>query len=168
MFLFIGSQEFLVHRSIGPLVHLTISPYVQWTSDPLDHWSIGPLDHLSIGPLVHWSIGPLDHDPLVHLSIGPLVCWSIGPLDYRSIGPLVECQISNVNEVKLLSERTSGVPPIIFFIAGTSSTKEVLSFPHSSFWRVFYLYFFHIKNISIRSWLEMQNPLNALNEQQGL
>ena len=35
VFLFIGSQEFLVH------------------------WSIGPLVHFHIGPLVHWSIGPL-------------------------------------------------------------------------------------------------------------
>ena len=52
----------------------------------------------------------------VHWSIGPLVHWSIGPLDYWSIGPLVECQILNVNKVKLLSERTSGVPPVIFSI----------------------------------------------------
>ena len=72
------------------------------------------LVHWSIDPLVHWSIGPVVHDPLVHLSIGPLVRWSIGPLDYWSIGPLVECQMLNVNKVKLLSERTSGVPPIIF------------------------------------------------------
>ena len=35
-------------------------------------------------------------------------------LDYWSIGLLVEFQISNVNMVKLLSERTSGVPPVIF------------------------------------------------------
>ena len=38
---------------------------------------------------------------------GPLVHWSIGPLVHWSIGP-------NVNKVKLLSERTSGVPPVIF------------------------------------------------------
>ena len=33
-----------------------------------------------------------------------------------SIGPLVECQMLNVIKVKLLSERTSGVPPVIFVI----------------------------------------------------
>ena len=34
----------------------------------------------------------------------------------QHIGPLVECQMLNVNKVKLLSERTSGVPrpPVIF------------------------------------------------------
>ena len=53
---------------------------------------------ISWGPLFHWS--------MVH--------WSIGPLDYWSIGSLVECQMLNVNKVKLLSERTSGVPPVIF------------------------------------------------------
>ena len=67
--------------------------------------SWGPLVHLSIGPLVpcdHWTIGPWDH-----WSIGPLVNHSISPLVHWSIGP-------NVNKVKLLSERTSGVPPVIF------------------------------------------------------
>ena len=34
--------------------------------------------------------------------------------DYWSICPLVECQMLNVNKVQLLSERTSGVPPVIF------------------------------------------------------
>ena len=75
---------------------------------PLIHWSIGPLVNWSIGRLVHWSIGPLDH-----CSIAPFVHKSIGPLDHWSIGPLVECQMSKVNKVKLLSERTSGVPPVI-------------------------------------------------------
>ena len=56
---------------------------------------------MSIGPLVHWTIGPFVH-------------WSIGPLDYRSMSPLVECQMFNVNKVELLSERTFGVPPVIF------------------------------------------------------
>ena len=36
--------------------------------------------------------------------------------DYWSIGLLVDCQMSNVNKVKLLSERTSGVPPVIFYL----------------------------------------------------
>ena len=40
--------------------------------------------------------------------------WSIGPLVRWSIGPLVECRMLNVIKVKLLSERTSGVPPVIF------------------------------------------------------
>ena len=31
-----------------------------------------------------------------------------------SIGPLVEGQMLDVSKVKLLSERTSGVPPVIF------------------------------------------------------
>ena len=87
---------------------------------PLVHWSIGPLVHWSIGPLFHWSIGPL-----VHLSIGPLVRWSIGPLDYWSIGPLVECQILNVHKVKLLLKRTSGVPPVIFYML--ESSPELMS-----------------------------------------
>ena len=64
--------------------------------------------------------------PLVHLSIGPLVRWSIGPLDYWSIGPLVECQMLNVNKVKLLSERTSGVPPVIIpFVEDYVNTAQV-------------------------------------------
>ena len=29
----------------------------------------------------------------------------------------MKCQMSNVNKVKLLSERTSGVPPVIFGLA---------------------------------------------------
>ena len=89
---------------------------VEW---PLVHWSIGPLVHWSIGPLVHWSIGPLIHcsiiqlfhwyvAPLVHCSIGPLVHWTIGPFHHWSIGSSFEYQISKVNKVKLLSERTSG------------------------------------------------------------
>ena len=53
-------------------------------------------------------------DPFIHPSINPLLLWSIGPLDYWSIGPLSECQMLNVNKVKFLSERTSGVPPVIF------------------------------------------------------
>ena len=52
--------------------------------------------------------------PLVPLSIGPLVDWSIGPLVHWSIVRLVHCSIGPL--VKLLSERTSGVPPIIFWI----------------------------------------------------
>ena len=36
--------------------------------------------------------------------------------DHWSISPLVECQMLNVNKVKLLSERISGVPPVIFFL----------------------------------------------------
>ena len=51
---------------------------------------------------------------MVHWSIGLLVHWYVGPLVHETIGPLVECQMLNVNKVKLLSERTSGVPPIIF------------------------------------------------------
>ena len=80
--------------SIGPLVCWSIGLLVHCTIGPLDHWTNGPLDHRTIGPLDHWTIGLLDQ--LVH--------WSI-----------VECQISKVNKVKLLSERTSGVPPVIFF-----------------------------------------------------
>ena len=64
-----------------------------------------------MGPLVHWSIGPL-----VLWSISPLVHWSICPLVRWSIGPLVECRMLNVIKVKLLSERTSGVPPVILYL----------------------------------------------------
>ena len=40
----------------------------------------------------------------------------LGPLDYWFIGPLVECQMLNVNKVNILTERTSGVPPVIFIL----------------------------------------------------
>ena len=53
------------------------------------------------GQLAHWSIGPWSIGLLVHWSIGLLVHWSNG-------------WMSNFNKVKLLSERTSGVPPVIF------------------------------------------------------
>ena len=65
--------------------------------------------------VINWAIVPLDH-----WFIGPLVYWSIDPLVPWSIGPLVECQMSKVNVVKLLSERTSGVPPIIVVSAHSS------------------------------------------------
>ena len=72
-----------------------------------------PLVHQSIGRLVDWSIGPL-----VHWSIGPLVLW-LNVKCHKSYivwhMSYVKCQISNfkcqmlnVNNVKLLSERTSG------------------------------------------------------------
>ena len=104
MFQFSNFQMF--QYSIGPLVY--------WSIGPLVYWSISLFDHLTIGPLVQWSIGPLSLGPLVHWSIGPLVYWTNGPLNHWSIGPLVECKMVNVNKVKLLSERTSGVPPVIF------------------------------------------------------
>ena len=69
-------------------------------------FSKGCKSFLSIGPLVHWYI----------FRLVPWVYWSIGPLDYWSIGPLVECQMLKVNKVKLLSERTSGVPLVIFHL----------------------------------------------------
>ena len=43
-------------------------------------------------------------------SIGPLVHWSIGPLVHWLN---VKYQMPIVNKVNLLSERTSGVPPVI-------------------------------------------------------
>ena len=71
--------------------------------------------HLSIDPLVpndHWTIGPWDH-----WSIGSFVNYSIIPLVHWSIGP-------NVNKVKLLSERTSGVPPVFFSYATDIGDKR--------------------------------------------
>ena len=81
-------------NSSGPPQHRAARTTANHSAEALAlvHWS-----------MVHWSIGPF-----VHWSIGLLVCWSIGPW---SIGPLVECQMLSVNKVKLLSERTSGVPP---------------------------------------------------------
>ena len=38
-----------------------------------------------------------------------------------SVGPLVECRMLNVIKVKLLSERISGVPPVIFIAKIASS-----------------------------------------------
>ena len=70
--------------------------------------TIGPFVLYSIGPLVNWSSGPLVYWSMVH--------WSVGPFDYWFIGPLVECQMLNVNKVNFLSERTSGVPLVIFVI----------------------------------------------------
>ena len=82
-----------------------------------DHWFICPLVHWSIGPLVHWSFGPLV--PYDHWTIGPWDHWSICPLVNHSISPLVHWSIGpNINKVKLLSERTSGVPPVIFSFQG--------------------------------------------------
>ena len=46
---------------------------------------------------------------------------------YWSIGPLVEFQMSNVNKVKLLSERTSGVPLVIFCFYLKALTKFYIS-----------------------------------------
>ena len=66
-----------------------------------------------LGDILGISSGYLDD---ILGTIGPFVHWSIGPLDYWSISPLVECQMLNVTKVKLLSERTSGVPPVIFTI----------------------------------------------------
>ena len=54
-----------------------------------------------------------------------LVHWSVCPLVYWSIGPLVECQISKVNKVRILSERTSGVPPVIFILLSIQSLSFV-------------------------------------------
>ena len=88
------------------------------------YWGyLGPLVHWSIGPLVQWSIGPLVNWSIVPLVYGPLVLWSVGPLDYWFIGSLVECQMLNAKKVNLLSERTSGVPPVIF----RSNSIEVLN-----------------------------------------
>ena len=65
-----------------------------------------PLVHWSIGPLIPWSIGPLVH----YWSIGPLVHWSIGWMSNVKFHMTnVKNQMSNVNKIKLLSERTSGV-----------------------------------------------------------
>ena len=106
----------------------------------MDHWSHGPLVHWTIGPLVHWSIGTLEHwtiGPLDHWTIGTLVHWFIGSLVLWSIGPLVDCQMSKVNKVKFLSERTSGVPPVIFPIPILSVSYLnlilILSWPWSYF-----------------------------------
>ena len=67
--------------------------------------------------VINWAIVPFDC-----WFIGPSVQWSIGPLVPWFIGPLVECQMLNVNKVNLLSERTSGVPPVIFYTNHKSST----------------------------------------------
>ena len=45
-------------------------------------------------------------------------------MDYWSIGPLVECQMLNVDKGKLLSERTSGVPPVIFLFCSREELAE--------------------------------------------
>ena len=81
--------------------------------------------------LVHWNIGPL-----VHWSIDRMVHWSIGPSVRWSIGPLVECWMFNVIKVKLLSERTSGVPPVIFAIARTITCHASSLPPYFLLWMI--------------------------------
>ena len=98
------SNQSLCHLwSIGLLVHWTIGPLVHWSISPLVYWSIGSLDHCSTGLWVHWAIGLLVH-------------W-------------IECQISNVNKVKLLLERTFGVPPVIF--SSDNLTYHMPILPHT-------------------------------------
>ena len=61
-------------------------------------------------------IGDILGISLAHLSLGPLVHWSIGPL--------VECRMLNVIKVTLLSERTSGVPPVIFVFGAAADENN--------------------------------------------
>ena len=44
----------------------------------------------------------------------------------------VKCQMSNVNKVELLSERTSGVPPVIFFLHSSSPQCSVWVYGEAS------------------------------------
>ena len=60
-----------------------------------------------IGPLVHWSIGPL-----VHWSLCLLVHW----LNVKCQKSNVKCQMPKVHKLNLLSERTSGAPPVFFSV----------------------------------------------------
>ena len=51
----------------------------------------------------------------------------------QHIGPLVECQMLDIKKVKLLSERTSGVPTVIFTVAFDHTVAYVLnSYCHES------------------------------------
>ena len=52
-------------------------------------------------PLAHWSIGPL-----VECQMSNVICQMTN----------VKNQMSNVNKVNFLSERISGVPPVIFLL----------------------------------------------------
>ena len=127
----------LVHWSIGPLVHWTIGPLVHWSQGPLVHWSIGPLDH--------WYIGPLDH-------------WFIGSLVHWSIGPLVECWMLNVIKVKLLSKRTSGVPPVIFKFPLSAILNRVDLVPGSGYWT-------YLKSVEANYWyICCKSAPNGLNQ----
>ena len=69
VFLFIGSQEFLVHWSIGPLVECQMSNVIYQMSNNKYKMS------------------------------------------------KIKCQMPKVNKVELLSERTSGAPPVIVIFA---------------------------------------------------
>ena len=71
-------------------------PLVNCTMGQLVHWTIGPLDHWSVGLLVYWLN--------VKCKISNVICQMSN----------VKNEMSNVNKVKLLSKRTSGVPPVIF------------------------------------------------------
>ena len=59
----------------------------------------------SIGPLVEYQMSNV----ISHMSI--IKCQKSNVKNQMSN---VICQMPNVNKVKLLSERTSGVPPVIF------------------------------------------------------
>ena len=48
----------------------------------------------------------------------------------------IKCQISNVNKVKLLSERTSGVPPVIFFLDTERFQSISIVFLHQEYQHV--------------------------------
>ena len=66
----------------------------------------------SIGPLVHWSIGLLVQLLNVKCQMS-YVIYQMSNNKYKM--SKIKCQMPKVNKVKLLSERTSGAPPVIFF-----------------------------------------------------
>ena len=74
--------------------------------------------------LMSQDAGDMSFGPLVHGTIGAFVHWTIGPMVRWFIGPLVECKLLNVNKIELLSERTSGVPPVIFFFSSVTLMQK--------------------------------------------
>ena len=81
---------------------------VRMSSPPYSPNSINAIDVRRVTIeclLVHWSVSPL-----VHWSIGPLVHW----LNVKFQKSNVKYRMPNVNKSKLLSERISGAPPVIF------------------------------------------------------
>ena len=85
----------------------------------LVHWSVGPLVCCFIGPLVHW-LNVKCHMSYVICHKSNVKCKMQNVKCQKSD---VKCQMPEVNKVKLLSERTSGAPPVIFYSKSCSCSS---------------------------------------------
>ena len=109
-----------VECSNVPMIQWSNVQMFKYSNVPMNLWSNVPMCFSFhkvarvFCPLVYWSIGPL-----VHWSIGPLVHWfNVKCQTWNIICQMsnIKNQMSNVDKVILLSERTAGVPPVIFML----------------------------------------------------